>query len=709
MSTILLRGCSPTPLAGYLKALGILRLVSEQLDPQAQGSWCDDGFVLHTDRSKQELENFLLHDYRPTPVLAPWNGGSGFYPGDNKDGFDPIRQTDAPRFQGIRHTIEQIRHHLGQLGLSSKPDNTSKEGLLQRLRNELDEKALAWIDAALMLTTEGPKYPPLLGTGGNDGRLDFTNNFLKQLVNLFDPETGSPTVLATGTLPGALYAAPVLLPGKGVIGQFAPGNAGGPNSTTAYEGGAKVNGWDFVLMLEGALLFAASVTRRQESNQQGQLSYPFTVRLSGSGSGNTSISDEANARAEIWLPIWNQPAGLSELKAILSEGRATLGKKTCRNGLDFARAVAQLGVDRGISAFQRYAFFKRFGDNHLATSLSKFQVRHTPKADLINDLESRQWLSRLRQLTREKEATASLRSAAQRLENALFDLTRQPTTAVIQNSLAQLGGLALWQAHHHKGLEAIPFLPQLSGQWLAAADDHSDTYRLAAALAGLGAGTVLPMRAHIYPLDRSERKSGFKLAANGESSVCTWSQGGLAAQLKTLLQRRLLEGSQREDAPAFSGATPADLAAIHALLFNPALDTTIAELLPALVLLKQPFALPERRLAAPPLPLAYRLLKPLFCDPDQLRNANVLGADQQLRLPPEIPRLLAANRIDSALTLAMRRLRIAGLDTPVQLPDTVGIDGQRLLCALLVPISTRALRQLAQSTFKAPDHQLETA
>lgn len=709
MSAILLQGCSTIPLASYLKALGILRLVSEQLDPQVQGSWCDNGFILHTDRSKQELEAFLLYDYRPTPVLAPWNGGSGFYPGDNKDGFDPLRQTNAPRFQGIRHTIEQIRHHLGQLGLSSKPDNTSKEGLLRRLRNELDEAALAWIDAALMLTAEGPKYPPLLGTGGNDGRLDFTNNFLKQLVNLFDPGTGAPTALATRTLPGALYAAPVLLPGKGVIGQFAPGSAGGPNSSTAYEGDAQVNGWDFVLMLEGALLFAASATRRLESSQPGQLSYPFTVRLSGSGSGNTSISDEANARAEIWLPIWNQPAGLSELSAILSEGRATLGQKTCRDGLDFARAVAQLGVDRGISAFQRYAFVMRSGKAYLATPLSKFQVRHTPRADLINDLESHQWLSRLRRLAREKEATASLRSAAQQLENALFDLTRQPTTAVIQNSLAQLGGLTLWQAHHHKGLEIIPFLPHLSGQWLTAADDHSDAYRLAAALASLGAGSALPMRAHIYPLDRSERKSGFKLAANGESSVCTWSQGGIAGQLKTLLQRRLLESSKRDEAPAFSGSTPADLAAIHALLFNPALDTTIAELLPPLVLLKQPYALPERRLAAPPLPLAYRLLKPLFCDTAQLRNANVLGADQQLHLPPEIPRLLAANRIDSALSLAMRRLRIEGLDTPRLLPDTKGMDGQRLLSALLVPISTRALQQLAKNTFKTPDQQPETA
>ena len=29
---------------------------------------------------------------------------------------------------------------------------------------------------------DGPKYPPLLGTGGIDGRLDFSNNFMQSVV-----------------------------------------------------------------------------------------------------------------------------------------------------------------------------------------------------------------------------------------------------------------------------------------------------------------------------------------------------------------------------------------------------------------------------------------------------------------------------------------------------------------------------------------------
>ena len=48
MTQIPLRGCAPEPLIHYLKALGILRLVAEQLDPQARAAWHGDTFMLET-------------------------------------------------------------------------------------------------------------------------------------------------------------------------------------------------------------------------------------------------------------------------------------------------------------------------------------------------------------------------------------------------------------------------------------------------------------------------------------------------------------------------------------------------------------------------------------------------------------------------------------------------------------------------------------
>ena len=63
----------------YLKALGVLRLVSEQTDPKARGCWRDGVFVLETRLDRDGLAQFFLEQYSPTPLLAPWNGGSGFY------------------------------------------------------------------------------------------------------------------------------------------------------------------------------------------------------------------------------------------------------------------------------------------------------------------------------------------------------------------------------------------------------------------------------------------------------------------------------------------------------------------------------------------------------------------------------------------------------------------------------------------------------
>ena len=72
-----LEGCTATPLGSYLKALAVLRLVSEQADPTATGHWARETFVLQSSLEKAALLEFFLKEYAPTPIVAPWNGGSG--------------------------------------------------------------------------------------------------------------------------------------------------------------------------------------------------------------------------------------------------------------------------------------------------------------------------------------------------------------------------------------------------------------------------------------------------------------------------------------------------------------------------------------------------------------------------------------------------------------------------------------------------------
>src|SRR5438093_510146 len=93
-----LTGCRPVPLASYLKALGILRLVSQQIDSTTRGWWRGNAFMLRSALGEEALLRFFLEQYQPTPIIAPWNGGSGFYDKDNTVAINAISVSNGRRF-----------------------------------------------------------------------------------------------------------------------------------------------------------------------------------------------------------------------------------------------------------------------------------------------------------------------------------------------------------------------------------------------------------------------------------------------------------------------------------------------------------------------------------------------------------------------------------------------------------------------------------
>jgi len=727
---IILAGCAPVPLAAYLKALGVLRLVVEQgADPNARGRWCNEHFVLRTALSGAALVEFFLERYAPTPVIAPWNGGSGFFPKDNKDGIAPLRDAKAPRFHAFRDTIGQVDALLADHGIGEKPEKESKARLLQLLRAVLPDDALEWLDAVVVLGSDNPRYPPLLGTGGNDGRLDFTNNFMQRLVELFDANTGKPSSAAEELLRAALFADIVAGMGSAAIGQFSPGAAGGPNAVTGFDGGSLVNPWDFVLMLEGAMLFAASTSRRLESGVPATASYPFTVFPTGAGNGSTTVADEAPARAEMWMPLWEGEASLDELRALMAEGRVTLGRRNARDGLDFARAVAKMGINRGITAFQRYGFMMRSGRAYLATPLTRLQVRRNPQADLVDELDQSGWLNRFRAKARAGSNRAN--SLARRLEDAIFDLAAHPVPAEIggmssaarvQKVLSVLAAVQHYLATTPKVREELPPVPRLNHQWVRAADDRSDEFRIAAALAGIHADALpknayggnrgrdaMPMAVHMAPVHPRERARW-----DPGSRLSVWGGDDLYENLAQVLQRRLVEAERLPltEKPLFGGVS-ADLSAVAALLAGECDAGRIAELVVSLSLCQSPAYLPRRERIHRPLPLPFLLLKPLFVPDPVLRDPRVgilpNDGSSRLPLPRAIPRLLANGRTAEALKQGIQRLRGSGVPV-IPLPEAgSGSEGRRLLAALVVPLRPEDLKELYERTNKlrhnAADHE----
>lgn len=692
----LLGGCTATPLAHYLKALGILRLVAEQKDPRATGRWQGEQFLLRTTLSREGLERFFLTEYRPTPIVAPWNGGSGFYPNDNKVGINAISAANTERLNAYKEVIELARNCVGDR--EESPKNEDKTLFLKAVRAILPDLALAWFDAAVMLSTEKPDYPPLLGTGGNDGRLDFTNNFMQRITEAVNPNDGKPTPRSSAWLRSALNgdAAHGLV--SKAIGQFFPGNVGGPNATAGFDTDSLVNPWDFVMMLEGALLFAGSSTRRLESSDSAALSYPFTVRATGAGAGCGAVADESQSRAEIWMPLWRTAIGLGELRALLAEGRVTVGRRAARDGLDFARAVSGFGVDRGISEFQRYAFLMRSGKAYLATPLARIKVNRNPQADLIAHLDRGQWLERLRKFARDENASGRVQQLVRRLEDGIFDLTQGGGRIVLQDILMTLGQIQQACARsgkardEEKGIRPIPIL---GAEWAVNADDGSHEFRLACALAGL-----TDMRSNLFPL--KENKGKIEWAAGSPQAV--WRGGELVRNLLRVLDRRSLDAQRNgaEDKPLY-GHPPADLPAVMAFLRGETDDGRIAGLLAGLVNADLPRHLPEREMVADHPPAVFNLMKPLFTSDAILQKLGMLPANGHLPLPREIIGLLKTcnrDQVNRAIGIAWSRLRIAGLKLPThpgQPPDLVGIDSARLAAALMIPLPMGDLARICQA------------
>ena len=743
-----LNGCAPTPLASYLKALGVLRLISSPAnhvdgkapDPRARGWWEGERFHLTTTLRRDDLIRFFLEDYAPSPIIAPWNGGSGFYPMDNRDGFEPLSsKTVAKRFIPMADAVRIASRTITRLRLNERPEGDAKTNLVATLRAELPDAALHWIDAALSLSGQRLMYPQLLGTGGNDGRLDFTSNFMRRLVSkkspvgLFDASSGSSSEEARLLLASALFGAPSRGMSSAAVGQFAPGSAGGPNATTAFTASGEVNPWDFVLMLEGTTTFAGAATRRHQSRSASGASFPFTVHAVGAGWGGVAATDENDARAEFWAPLWSRPATFCEIDVLFAEGRAVLQGRTVRDGFDFARAAASLGVSRGFSEFERYGFLMRAGKAYLATPLGRRTAGTVNGTRLVMDLDTGGWLDRLRRVGRTDGESISVRIAVKRLEDALFDLmARSPIPDRVERVIAALGGICAWLAVSPSGRLTVGAPPPLlSPAWIRQADDGSAEFRVAAALAGLGlpapalqeraaaesvtrpagnGGSTVegtnetseavpdasparsvaapPMAAHFAPINEKRFSDGRRLprrrAWSDDASPPTkvWGAGDLVSNLIAVLERRLVETAIRGlDEKPLAAATGADSADVAAFLSGDFNDARCAELLAGLVWARPAHLSNAGMESGAALPFAYAVLKPIFTTDETLRRIGALDRGSRLPVPPGLVARLRAggdsrdgSATDGAVRTALARARASGLSSPFD-PTRVGGRG----------------------------------
>lgn len=737
MHTLPLPGCTPTPLAAYLKALGLFRILSQQRpDSTPRTRWEGNTFVLTSTLDHGALRDFLLHHYAPSPLVAPWNGGSGFMDGNDEPTISAIAQSSAERFEAYRGAIESAYGAMNGLGLPSiakeiraaqEDRKTAKKlkdkaaekihdervksakaafqetkaSLFLRCRNTFSESGLEWLDAACVLTGEGAKYPPLLGTGGNDGNLDFTYNFMQRLCELFDlaGPAAPPTSEAAALLENALFDTPVGGLSSSLIGQFSPAANGGANASTGFDARSTLNPWDFVLALEGSLLFAAAAIKRLESSEPGQLGYPFCVHPSGSGYGSSSPADEKATRSsEIWMPLWQAPVRLVELQTLLAEGRAQIGKRPAKNGIDFARAVASLGVDRGIGEFQRYGLHERNGNNYYAVPLQRLRVqRDSVTSDLIAASDG--WIHHYLAKAKADKAPRAVASAARGLESAILvqcSGAQNKNPDRVQHLLLALAACerALADSLKWAKKESLKPLPPLSTAWIEATATDDSEYRLAASLASLGLWVnkqFFPIRRHLEPVEIGLGESSWARWTEKAAHVVS-SDGGATALLCAIMRRRLLlvpDASTDGSWPEYARLTawPADIAAF---IDGPFDDDRFIRLLWGLSLVGFNSDSPRPQLACSSSdtpPTFYGQLKLCF---------SALPGNRKVPVTPSIFHLAASGDGARASAQALRRLHASCIPVShVTIASTVQM-AERSAAALLFPLWNSQLKETCE-------------
>ncbi len=723
MNDFKLAGCRNETLLGYLKALGIFRIVALQADPDARASWDGATFVLHTRLEREALATFFLTAYCPTPIANPWNNGAGF---DLEEGegtkrdravvvIEQVRSTKSFRWNAYRRVLDFIFKEYVASGLRQKMITTGqKDEFIRTLRAQLPEEGLAWIDAVVGITQDDVIYPYLFGSGGNDGRLDFAVNFAERALDVVGdiPAIGAGEQLSASLEEEASVA---LTPGV-AIGQFSARHAGGVNGSSGFDAGSLVNPWDYVFMIEGSLCFRSAAARQLESRVEGAARrarsvFPFAVRGIAGGYGSASTLEAS--RGEVWLPVWDGKIGYAGLTDLFRRGRLDLPSdgrssvvRSAAIASEAAAAVVTMGAGLGLREFHRVAFVQRNGLAYTAATSGVVLVagRSEPIVSYVSRAIA-DWVERIRWqgIAKSGDIAACLRE----FDEALFAIAggREGGVPADQRLLIALAQLDFAVAR--KGPDYPSPLWYLDARIIEELPDKGVAHRLAAGLSSLG-GSEQPMRVRL-DLEHVAYDDGKRHLVYDRSRQPLLSPH-IEDTLSAICARRA-RLVRENGADAWLRGTrcvaTADIAEMLASNQQSALRKDLAQLLVAYSIIDAPRG--SRTMADATndmrLPAAYALMK-VVVDHPAIRD-------------PRIVAYLRARDHRRAIELATQRARmIVGL--PARLRNIRGThieDPRWYASALLLPIERIASSYgplLAAALVRAPEshetaHYLHTA
>jgi CRISPR-associated protein Csx17 len=676
MTRHVLSGLRPEPLGSYLAGLGLIRVLGEQADPAATAAWESGRLVV--DISVDDIAAWLADDYVPTPVLSPWNGGSGFGAKD-KEPKRRIRELlthPSARLAAFRDAIGVAE----RVATATMDHGWDKGRCVQEFRNRCPDALLPWIDATVVLVGEQPYFPPLLGTGGNDGRLDFSTNFHERLLEVLDVgERGRARSLAcardllAGTEAERLASA--------AVGQFDPVLAGGQGSSPFGAAPSLVNPWEYVLLVEGALLFASGTVRRHQ-HDVGRAARPFTVSFSPDGTGSGAAGEES--RGEVWVPAWSRPCTLAEIRQLFGEARASWRGRPAQQAVEFYAATRTLGVARGVDEFVRYGLQRRNGLAFVAVPLDRVHVRSRPEVRLAARIE--EWVS----WVRSPDASSAIGEATRKFDAAHLAYARDGGPERLRDLLAALTVLEQAVGRSRRAREKTPpRMPPGAREFLdELAKMATPELRVAVGIASCATwpavGPVRSMRHLLLPLDpadpgnpRGRWRDAAVVPGFGPRPLRQVLADVLAWRSRTAADDSGAGGFR--GVPTFRRGIEAPASDLHALACGQLDEAALQIWLRACLALdwrglRHQWPVTGQATLVPTLGLLHPLARGLTDQDDASAPKLAMGPDWAVRL--------AAGRVGAVHADAVRRLRQAGWNAVPAL-EMSAEDGMRLAAALV--------------------------
>lgn len=320
-------------------------------------------------------------------------------------------------------------------------------------------------------------------------------------------------------------------------------------------------------------------------------------------------------------------------------------------------------------------------------------------AELISSLV--QWMARLPYEPTSGKKKGKFSGLRGPVEQAIIAVSEQPEDASrwqeLLLMLAQVQKQIDWDSTRGWRQRSAPF-PRLSQAWLDFAwpDGRPQEIEIATAIASVGGGTLYPFACNIYGVKPS--KEGFWFPKDRPLSA-VWHEGDLADTLCDILHRRLVDhGSRKKSERAPWPLTAKYVVAqdiLDRFLNGGVDDAEIVRWLPALSLLDWYRSISNRDdqvCSWSGLLALDGFFRPLLTAGLPWKdNSHKRTIEPDTTAALRLTGLLRQGDMDSALDFAVARYRaLDSQPVPLNGPAFVSTAAQRLLAALLIPISRRA-------------------